>query len=120
MDSLNTKHGKTLSELELTFNALNKLLSDKLRESPNSGYIMAKGKPNEARVKYSQVLANLESLRDLFGMKGAFSFGTCQTCTKFDPSGFSNGFGHCKSCTDLVHKYGSCSNHSVQGGGFGL
>lgn len=119
MNSLNADKGKTVSELEAMFIALEKLLDKQIESGEGKGIIIAKGKPNEVRVKYTDVKKTLKKMNDYFGIKGAMSFGICKTCTSFDNRGSSVGyFGNCRGKT--VHEYETCSQHSREGGGFGL
>lgn len=120
MNSINEDKGLTINALELTFGALEKLLKTKIEENPKSGFIAAKGKPNEARIRYSEVLKNVQALRYKYGLDGAFSYGICENCKHFDTRGHSNGFGKCKYATDLVHRFSTCRNHTKSTGGFGL
>lgn len=120
MDSLNKAKGTTINELELTLAALEKLVKDKISAQPNSGYLMAKGQKNEAKIKYAQVLINLKAIRDMFGLEGAFSMGICDNCTRFDTTGFSANFGRCLMNNSTQHKFHACLSHSKINGGFGV
>lgn len=117
--SLNEDNGYTISDLELTLYGLRKLVVDKLSVKPNAGFVMAKGKPNESRIRYKDMLRVLDSLQTKLGQDGCLSFGVCKTCTRFNPKASLTGeFGACG--TKIVHEYDSCPNHSKSGGGYGL
>ena len=120
MNSLNKLKGKKINELELTLNALEKLVKDKIDVNPNSGFIMAKGQKNEARIKYTKVLENLKAIRDVHGLAGAFSIGICDNCTRFNKSGFSGGFGKCRLNGTTQHRFHACLSHSKENGGYGV
>lgn len=96
-----------------------KLLAAKAKERPTSGVVMAKGKPNEMRLKYKDMLRVIASLEQKLSEEGCMSFGICKTCNSFNPRVSSSGFwGQCGG--KLKHEYDSCENHSKTGGGFGL
>ena len=120
MKSLNVDKGTTINELELTLTALEKLVKEKLQSNPNSGFIMAKGQLNEARIRYDKVLKNLLALKDLHGVEGAFSYGICENCTRFNDKGFSNNFGACSLTRSTRHKFQTCMEHSKKNGGYGI
>jgi hypothetical protein len=118
LKNLNESKGTTINELEAFLIVCEKLLEDKVKAG-EKGIIIAKGKPNQIKISYKRALKILGSLRALFGLRGCFSFGICKTCTQFDSSqSGTKDFGNCQG--KRVHKYDSCSNHSKQGGGFGL
>ena len=56
MTSLNEDKGKTISELELTLRAIKHLLRQKAKEKPDGGLVMAKGKKNEIRLSWSDMV----------------------------------------------------------------
>lgn len=119
MSSLNEDQGTTISELEVTFIALRKLLKQKLKENPKSGMLVAKGKPNEARLRYKDMLSVLDSLEVKLSQEGCLSFGICKTCGRFNPKVSGRGcFGACGN--KIVHEYDSCEKHTQEGGCFGL
>lgn len=119
MISLNENLGTTINELEVMFSGLEKLLDKRIEENPKSGYIMAKGKPNEVRMRYTEMKHVLSKMRDYFEIKGCMSLGICKTCTNFNSKHSSVGyFGLCRG-KDTKHEYDTCSQHSYTGGGFG-
>lgn len=119
MKSLNERKGATISELEVTLIALRKLIKRTLEVKPNSGMIIAKGKPNEARLKYQEMLVILDSLEVKLSQEGCLSFGICKTCGRFNPKVSGRGcFGACGN--KIVHEYDSCDKHTLEGGCFGL
>lgn len=96
-----------------------RLLASRAEKNPNSGIVMAKGKPNELRLKYKDMLRVIASLEQKLAEEGCMSFGVCKTCNNFNQKASSSGFwGQCGG--KLRHEYDSCENHSKTGGGFGL
>nr|DAJ99820.1 MAG TPA: hypothetical protein [Caudoviricetes sp.] len=119
MDSLNEQKGTTVSKLELTLHMAKKALQRVVNENPKAGVIVAKGKKNETRLRYSEAIQVVEMIDDYFAMKGCKSFGICGTCTKFNNKGKTpDWFGVCGG--KEVHVFDTCQQHSRKGGGFGL
>lgn len=119
MINLNESKGTTISDLELTLTALKKLLKQKIGDKPKAGFIMAKGQPNEARIRYRDMIRVLDSLDAKLSLEGCFSMGVCKTCTRYNPKVSGRGcFGACGD--KIVHEYDSCDKHSKRGGGFGV
>lgn len=119
MSNLNADKGVTISELEGLLIAIRKLLKDRVKDNPNAGLILAKGKPNEARFRYADLIPVLDSLKLKLSQQGCLSFGVCKTCGKFNPR--VSGTGHLGACGDkIVHEYDSCGNHTKKGGCYGL
>ena len=119
MDSLNERKGTTVSKLELTLHLATKALQRIVDDNPKAGVIVAKGQPNEARMKYSEAIQMMKVLDDYFALKGCKSFGICGTCTKFDNTGRTpDWFGTCGG--KEVHAFDTCPQHSKRGGGYGL
>lgn len=112
--SLNMEQGRQIGDLELFFLVVQELLQEKIEQG-------RKGKKlgQEYKMSYKKAQGVLWDLHSYFGIKGCFSFGTCETCESFGNGISSTGtLGMCggqeKSWLD------TCSNHSIQGGGFGL
>ncbi len=119
MKSLNEDKGTTISELEVTLIAMKRLLKKRVEDNPKAGMIVAKGKPNEVRVRYRDMLRVLDSLELKLSQEGCLSFGVCKTCGRFNPKTSATGsLGTCGS--KVVHEYDSCEKHTKKGGGFGL
>lgn len=119
MSSLNAIKGTTISELEIWLHLVGKSLRRQVDLNPKAGLILAKGKPNETRMRYKEALQTLESIEAYFALKGSMSIGICKTCDKFDTSGHTKKyFGTCRG--RLVHEFDTCTEHSKSGGGFGL
>lgn len=119
MSSLNEDRGTTISELEVTLIAMRKLIKQKLEANPKAGMLIAKGKPNEARLRYRDMLRVLDSIEAKFGISGGLSLGICKTCGRFNPNVSGRGcFGACGN--KIVHEYDSCEKHTREGGCYGL
>jgi hypothetical protein len=119
MRSLNVDKGTTINELEIMFAGIYKLIDKQLEENPKAGIIMAKGKPNETRMKYKDLKEVVHKMQDYFESKGCMSLGICKTCTNFNSRGtIPNYYGLCRN-RDSKHEYDSCDQHSYNGGGFG-
>lgn len=117
--TLNEDKGKVISDLEALLCVLDKLMAEKIEVKPKAGITLAKGKPNERKIKYSEAMTFLRQLNSFFGLSGAISFGTCQTCTFWNNKGSSTGFyGSCNG--KGKHAFDSCLKHSKEGGGYGL
>lgn len=117
-DSLNKEKGTTINELEAFMILMEKLIEEKLAENPKAGMIIAKGQPNEIRVRYKKALGVLHRLHGFFALKGCFSIGICQTCSSFNQAGYSAKlYGKCKGREK--NWCDTCDDHSDSGGGFG-
>lgn len=120
MKSLNRDKGAPISDLEAALYAVEKLVKKQIEGGESKGFVLAKGKPNEKRVRWSEVLTSLKSLEDRLGLEGCFSMGVCKSCTKYRPEGCGNPtFGICAQKNKSVHEYSSCGDHSFKGGGWG-
>lgn len=118
--TLNEDKGKQISDLEALLIMMDKLLADKLEQKPKAGITLAKGKPSERRVKYTQARKFLRTLEDYFGSRGCLSMGVCQTCTQLDQRANGNkAFGTCKRTGKPCHVWDTCPEHSKKGGGYG-
>lgn len=118
LTSVNYDKGLPLNDLETLLLVCERLVRAKLDSNPKAGIILAKGKPNERRVRYSEAYELLVGLSDYFGIKGAFSLGTCDSCTNFKRSRSNPAFGKCKAKSGdsaSVHQWDSCPGH--KGGG---
>lgn len=124
MKSLNLDKGFSINELEAFILIVDKMLEEKLQVNPKAGIVLAKGRPNEKKVRYKDLKKVLSTLELYFSQKGCLSFGICRDCGNFNGAGyFSNckGLGRCRLNSDKeVNAYDSCSRHTVDTGGFGL
>lgn len=119
--TLNESSGKQISDLEALLILMNKLLEDKLEQKPKAGITLAKGQPNERRLRYTEARSILRQLEAYFGVKGCFSMGVCQTCFSLNSVGHGNpAFGTCQKSGKDCHIWDSCPQHSEKGGGYGL
>jgi hypothetical protein len=120
-ETLNEIKGKKISDLEAFLIIAEKLLEDKLQEKPKAGVTLAKGKPNERKVRYTEARETLNELKYFFEMKGCMSFGVCGTCRSLDQRSHGNtAFGTCRKTKSVQHIWDTCAEHSKEGGGYGL
>jgi hypothetical protein len=111
--------GYKKNELEMFLLCSKKALQKLIDENPKSGLIVEKDTSGETKMKYKDALVCLQRLEDTFAIKGAFSFGICGNCTKFNTTGHANkNYGTCNGRT--VGYFDTCDNHSKEGGGWGL
>lgn len=118
--TINEESGNQISDLEALLIVMGKLMDDKIEEKPNAGITLAKGKPNERKIRYTEARKLLAQVEDYFGSKGCISLGVCDTCTSFNRSANANkAFGICRRSGAHCHRWDSCPNHSKTGGGYG-
>ena len=111
IQSINMDRGNQIGDLELFFLVAQELIQDKIRQ----GRKMGQG----YKMSYKKAQGVLYDLCSYFAIKGCFSFGTCETCEKFGNGVSSNGItGMCNG--QEKNWCDTCSEHSIQGGGFGL
>lgn len=118
MYSLNMDKGKELSDLEALFIVVDKLIDKAIEEGSKKGVVLSKGNSNQKKVPYLKLKKDLEALYNGYAVKGCFSIGVCQTCTRFQSIGSTGTLGKCGQKT--VGVYDTCINHSKTGGGFGV
>jgi len=121
MTSLNTDSPKrTISDLEALLLTCDKLIQHKIDEGAK-GQILCKGAENEKKLSYKKAHRLINELYALFNAEGTFSFGCCDTCTKFDRSCHgSPEYGTCKVNKQSKHKFMTCDHHSAEGSGFAI
>ena len=106
--------------LKIAIKAIDQLLEQK----PKGGLIINKGKDTESKLSYKEAKLCMERIHRRFGHLGAFSFGICGGCTKWNTSGHFTGqwkdFGTCRVTGKYTHRYDSCGHHSKENGGWGL
>ena len=112
------------NELEMALKIALKVIDHLLAEKPKGGLVVNKGQDIEAKMSYRKAKQCIKRIQRRFGSLGAFSFGICGDCTKWDISGHCTGdyedFGTCKSTKKYTHRYDCCNNHSIENGGWGL
>ena len=120
MSTLNYKPNELEMALKIAMRAIDQLMVEK----PKGGLIVNKGQDTEAKMSYKEARLCLERLERRFGGLGAFSFGICGCCTKWDTrphcTAHWKDFGTCKVDGKSTHRYDSCENHSKKNGGWGL
>lgn len=112
------------NELEMALKIAMKAIDQLMVEKPKGGLIVNKGQDIEAKMSYKEAKRCVERIQRRFGMLGAFSFGICGCCDKWDARGHFSGkhkdFGTCTVSKKSTHRYDSCMNHSKENGGWGL
>lgn len=112
--SVNGTKGNELNDLEAALLCFQKLIEGKVKEG-KKGIVLFKDTDSEYKMSYKKLQSLLWELNTLFGMKGAFSFGICETCSRFENSCSDNGaFGKCKGADK--HMFDSCEEHKGDGG----
>lgn len=121
--SLNARQGKHVNEIESTLLIAEKFIQERLDEG-KKGMVLNKGTNEQIRVNYARAVKTCRRLRLYFGRKGCFSFGICKTCGHYDTRGHftspKRSFGKCAKDGKDKHCYDTCSEHTKEGGGFGL
>lgn len=112
------------NELEMALKIAMKAIDQLMIEKPKGGLIVNKGQDIEAKMSYKEAKLCIERIQRRFGMLGAFSFGICGCCDKWDtrPHGTAHwkDFGTCTLSRTTTHRYDSCNHHSKENGGWGL
>lgn len=114
------------NELEMALKIAMKAVDKLLEEKPKGGLVVNKGQDIEAKMSYSEAKLCIERIQRRFGTLGAFSFGVCGECTKWNTAGHGTAqtqwddYGTCTVLRKSTHRYDSCDNHSIKNGGWGL
>lgn len=114
IQSINMDRNNQMSDLEVFFLVCQDLIQGKIKEG-------RKGKKlsPDHKMSYKKAQGVLFDLHSYFAIKGCFSFGTCETCEKFGNGISSTGIiGNCRGQEKMWCD--TCSEHSIEGGGFGL
>lgn len=112
--SINMQNGAEISNLELFFLLCQDLIQSKIKDG-KKGKKLASG----YKMSYKKAQGVLFDLHSYFAVKGCFSFGPCETCGKFGNAISSTGIiGQCRGQEKLWCD--ACSEHTIEGGGFGL
>lgn len=118
--SLNAEQGKHVNEIEATLMLMAAYFDAKRRQG-KKGVVLNRGTKSEIRVKYGAAARTCQRLMNYFGEKGCLSFGICKTCGNLNTAGHTPpDWGKCKHDSKTHHIYDTCSNHTKEGGGFGL
>ena len=112
--SLNLEHNNKLSNLEMFFLVTQEFIQDRIKKGKKGKKLSSNDK-----ITYETMQGILYTLYSEMAVEGCFSFGICETCSDFNNLGHDpETFGTCKGKT--VSCFDTCSEHSAQGGGFGL
>lgn len=116
--SINAQQGRKVNEVEKFFMLCSRLIKEKM-DAGEKGFVIDRGEDTQIKIKYENALRTCDRLSSYMGIKGAFSFGICKTCDRFDKrASATDTFGKCGN--DLKHIYDTCDKHSKRGGGFGV
>ena len=102
---------ESVSDLNLVFCALYNLLYEKIETEPNKGIVVCKGKPNQRRVTWPEVMKMAHAVEDFFIFRKQRTGGReCQLCEHWaSVSQASPHMGRCKKTgVELVHAFSSC------------
>lgn len=106
IQSINMSNKDKICDLEGFFLVIQELLQEQIKNC-RKGKILS----SEYRLSYKKAQGILFDLHSYFGLKGCFSFGTCETCKKFDNGSSSTGIiGDCKNQKRMWCD--SCDQHS--------
>lgn len=114
IESINMAKGNKISDLEGFLMLCQELIQNQVKKG-KKGKILSQN----YKMSYKKAQGILYSLHSYFGLKGCFSYGTCDTCTEFENSHYSRGIlGTCQGSEK--NWCDTCNKHSESGGGFGL
>lgn len=102
---------ESVSDLNLVFCALYNLLYEKIETEPNKGIVVCKGKPNQRRATWPEVMKMAHAVEDFFIFRKQRTGGReCQLCEHWaSVSQASPHMGRCKKTgVELVHAFSSC------------
>lgn len=112
------------NELELALKIAIKAIDRLLAEKPKGGLILNRGQDIESKMSYREAKLCIERIERRFGGLGAFSFGICGECTKWNTAAHNTAhwkdFGTCSATNKHTHRYDCCERHSKENGGWGL
>lgn len=112
--SINMAKGNKVCDLEGFFLVVQELIQDQV-ENGKKGKILSP----EYKMSYKKAQGVLFDLQSYFGLKGCFSYGTCDTCKKFQNGSYTRGImGTCNGQEKFWCD--TCNKHSQDTGGFGL
>ena len=112
------------NELEMALRVALKAINQLLDQKPHGGMVVNKGQDIEAKMSYQDAKLCIERIHRRFCGLGAFSFGICGECTKWDTACHDSAkwddCGTCSAKGKTTHRYDSCESHSKENGGWGL
>lgn len=121
---MNTLSHHKPNELEMALKIALRAIDRLLEEKPKGGLVVNKGEDIEAKMSYKEARLCIERIQRQFGLQGAFSFGVCGCCSKWNTKPHCTAhwkdFGTCTAANKTTHRYDSCEQHSKENGGYGL
>ena len=100
-----------VTDLDVLFVAVYNLLYEKIQEEPKKGIVVSKGKPNQRKVTWKEIMDIAHETEDYFIFRKARTgCDICWLCKYFQSvSDTSPHRGQCKARgLTLVHAWGSC------------
>lgn len=114
IQSINMARGNKICDLEGFFLVIQELLQEQV-ENGKKGKILSP----EYKMSYKKARGILFDLHSYFGLKGCFSYGTCDTCERFQNGAYTHGImGTCGGQEKFWCD--ACNKHTQETGGFGL
>ena len=109
IQSIRQMKNKEICDLELFFLVVQELIQDQIKNGKKGKKLSP-----EYKMSYKKAQGILWSLNSYFGLKGCFSFGTCDTCENFNNANYSRGIiGKCKG--KEKNWCDSCNEHTKEG-----
>ena len=97
-----------MTEVEKTFDILEKYFKSKIKDNSKAGIVFDKGSPYEEKVRYKDLLVLIERLKyHTIDRNSIDRYGTCKDCLYFDPTGYTENHGRC-NCPDPYSNCGKC------------
>ena len=107
-----------VSDMDLVFLALYNLLCEKIETEPHKGIVHSKGKPNQRKATWGELIVMAHALEDFFSFrKSRTGCQVCQLCKSWESiSQASPHMGKCKKRgVAPVHAFSSCRKYTPKG-----
>lgn len=108
-----TPETQEVTDLDCLFVAIYNLLYERIQTEPNKGIVVCKGKPNQRKVKWSDLMLTAHMLEDFFTFrKERHGDHVCETCYYWKSiSQASPHMGMCKAQNVRdMHKWHTCKH----------
>ena len=97
-----------MNEAQKIFTAVERVLELRLKENPKAGIIINKGKDDEIRYRYSELLKLVKQMEyHVVERKALDRYGICKDCDYFSPTGYGENHGKC-ICPEEHSNTGRC------------
>ena len=100
-----------ITDLDMVFLAIYNILYEKAELEPKKGLVAAKGKPNQRKATWYEILYMAHMLEDYFRVReNRTNQGCCEECKYwYSVSGTSPHLGYCrKHNKQYIHKLSTC------------